>query len=162
MRKVRITQGTYGYKPDGARHVSPKNRRDEPFLLPDAEAARIVGLGIAEYVSGAVATAATPPAAPNPNAPNGGTGDAPETPEYSSANTVAELRAIGKGAGLTFKVGMSKQQMLDALDAYYSADSDDDGADPGADADDDQDEDQDDETSDDEDAPNLSHEDPVV
>lgn len=39
-------------------------------------------------------------------------------PEYSVDMKATELREIGKLCGLTFKVGMSKQEMVDALDKH--------------------------------------------
>ena len=36
--------------------------------------------------------------------------------------TVKELRDIGKLCGLTFKIGMTKKEMVDALDANIEAD----------------------------------------
>lgn len=42
-------------------------------------------------------------------------------PEYSVDMKASELREIGKLCGLNFKVGMSKQEMVDALDAHIEA-----------------------------------------
>lgn len=47
MRTVIITQGAYGYKPEG-RSVRAVTR-GQSVDLSDAEAARIVALGVAEY-----------------------------------------------------------------------------------------------------------------
>lgn len=55
MKKVKITGGTYGYHNSFGR-LEPKNRKSEPFTLDDAEAERLVSLGVAEIVAEEVAT----------------------------------------------------------------------------------------------------------
>lgn len=125
MRKVRITKGTYGYQ-NGSR-IEPKDRRSEPFLLDDAEAARLVRLGVAEIVDEAVATPGehsepfgvgkNPPE--RKNALEGITGDLDERPDYSVDSDVKDLRAIAKKVGITFKIGMSKKDMVKSLDAHF-------------------------------------------
>lgn len=42
-------------------------------------------------------------------------------PEYSEDMTAKELRDIGKLCGLTFKAGITKKEMVDALDAHIEA-----------------------------------------
>ena len=42
-------------------------------------------------------------------------------PEYSVDMKADELREIGKLCGLTFKVGMTKAEMVEALDAHIEA-----------------------------------------
>lgn len=54
MLTVKIISGTYGY--NTGKHIEPKDRKSEPFMLPEDEADRIVALGIAKIVSKEVAT----------------------------------------------------------------------------------------------------------
>lgn len=54
MLTVKIISGTYGY--NTGKHIEPKDRKSEPFMLSEDEANRIVALGIAEIVSKEVAT----------------------------------------------------------------------------------------------------------
>lgn len=54
MLKVKIIYGTYGYKTNG--HIVPKDSNDEPFLLDNAEAERLVSLGVAKIIANDVAT----------------------------------------------------------------------------------------------------------
>ncbi len=51
-----------------------------------------------------------------PPLPEGVTG----IPEYSVDMKATELREIGKQCGLTFKVGMSKPEMVAALDKHFA------------------------------------------
>ena len=111
---IKIVQGVYGFlDKDGI--VRPKTETDEPFeLLPEQEA-RLVRLGVAQYVEttmeyteqvetedeqGPIGFDETPP-------------DERALTEY----TVKELREIGKEYGLTFKVGTSKADMVKAIEA---------------------------------------------
>lgn len=56
MKKVIITVGTYGYRPSLSGPVIPVSHKEgKPIELSDAEADRIVGLGIAKYANGKVA-----------------------------------------------------------------------------------------------------------
>lgn len=53
MKKVIITVGTYGYRTDKDGPVIPVSHKEgKPIELLDAEADRIVGLGIAKYANG--------------------------------------------------------------------------------------------------------------
>ena len=108
---IRIIRGVYGYlDKDGI--VRPKTEADAPFALTEDQEARLVRLGVAEYV--------------------GNVKDAPETaPEQDSDDTeevptddisladlsVKELREIGKEYGISFKVGISKAEMVAAIEA---------------------------------------------
>ena len=125
---IRIIRGVYGYlDKDGI--VRPKTEADAPFsLLPEQEA-RLVDLGVAQYVD-------------NVNyAPEAedieleGVADDVEIPlsEYS----VKELRELGKEYGITFKVGISKAEMvaaIEAAEAEMNADAEDDEPAPVFDA----------------------------
>ena len=108
---IRIKSGVYGAK-DGMKRSS-----DDPFSLSVEEEARLVARGVAEYVAetAPIGFDETPPELPE--LPDGVTA----IPEYSAGMTAKELRDIGKMCGLTFKVGMSKEQMVAALDAHIEA-----------------------------------------
>lgn len=56
MRTVKIVSGGYGYRAGEKKSVELKDGRSAPFELDDAEAARIIALGIAEYAETEVAT----------------------------------------------------------------------------------------------------------
>ena len=60
---IQIINGTYGLNDDG--FIRPKTRQDGPFNVPDAEAKRLVELGVAEYATKALAS---PPAPAGENA----------------------------------------------------------------------------------------------
>ena len=135
---IRMKSGVYGSNP-------PKRAGDKPFSLSSAEEARLVKMGVAAYVDKPI----EPPEQDDPNmdpvgdlagdsvdngAPIGFDEMPPEDfdedempdgvigiPEYSVDMKVSELREIGNLCGLTFKVGMSKQEMVDALDAHIEA-----------------------------------------
>lgn len=98
---IRIVRGVYGYlDKDGI--VRPKTEADAPFALPAEQEARLVRLGVAEYVDGAK------------EAPSDFAEPADEVP--LSEYTVKELRELGKEYGLTFKVGASKADMVKAIE----------------------------------------------
>lgn len=107
MKKVEITCGMYGHHPKKDGPVRPV-RRGEKVDLHDEEAARLVKLGLAKYVD--------EPAEKLPDLPEGVVG----IPVYSEEMSAKELREIGKLCGLTFKVGMSKAEMVAALDAHIA------------------------------------------
>lgn len=135
---IQMKSGVYGSNP-------PKRAGDAPFSLPPAEEARLVNMGVAVYIN-----EPAEPSDPDFNdmdsdmdsgnedesdgAPIGFDEMPPEDfdeddlpdgvigiPEYSVDMKASELREIGKLCGLNFKVGMSKQEMVDALDAHIEA-----------------------------------------
>ena len=55
MKIIKIISGTYGYQSGG--RIIPKSRKDEAFEIDDKEAERLVSMGVAEFVTGVVATA---------------------------------------------------------------------------------------------------------
>lgn len=132
---IKIVRGVYGYlDKDGI--VRPKTEADAPFSLTPEQEARLVRLGIAVLVG-----AETAPEAPAQEESEGetypiGFDEAPVErglEEYS----VKELREIGKDYGLTFKVGMSKADMIQAIEeaeAALNIDAADDEAAPSFDA----------------------------
>lgn len=117
---IKITKGVYGYvTKNGA--VKPKTPQDEPFELTPEKEARLVGLGVAEYVGGASPAPAESAEEPEtgaelPELPEGVTG----IPEYNADMKADELRAIAKEMGLTFKPGTTKAKMVEEMDAYIA------------------------------------------
>lgn len=99
MRKVIIKAGTYGLR-DKYGRVHPKTKADGPLLLSDDEAERLVKKGVAEFIEAAPATT--------------------KETEYSMKSSAAELRRLGKAAGLSFKANAVKEEMVAALDEIYS------------------------------------------
>lgn len=114
---IKITKGVYGYvTKSGA--VKPKTPQDWPFELTPEKEARLVGLGVAEYVGGASPAPADSAEGPEeaPELPEGVTG----VPEYNADMKADELRAIAKEMGLTFKPGTTKAKMVEEMDAYIA------------------------------------------
>ncbi len=116
MAQIKIKQGHYGlHTATGVKAMGPESGI---FSVSDEEANRLVALGVAEVIgSTLVATGAED----NSNS----TPDAEETniPHYDENMTANELRAIAKSAGITFKVGTTKKEMLAALDEAFKADN---------------------------------------
>lgn len=100
---IKIIKGVYGYL-DEHGTVKPKTEQDGPFELSPEKEARLVGLGVAVYVDGG--STALP--------------DGVEmVPDYNAGMKADELRAIAKKyMGLTFKVGTSKAEMVEAMDKH--------------------------------------------
>lgn len=103
--------------------VEGKGPNDGPFSTTPEREAELVRSGVARYVEESTGTTAydsmdeiapigfdeTPPVPES----------ADEIPEYSEAMKASELRTLGAMFGLSFKVGMSKKQMVEALDDYF-------------------------------------------
>lgn len=130
MKRVKIISGTYGYRENGK--FSPKDRNSEPFEINDKEAARLVGMGVASYVDDtAIATPENGDFSSNASVNTNGIensteGDSVGVPQYSSESPVSTLREIAKSVGISFKVGTTKEEMVAALDEYFSTDDNDD------------------------------------
>lgn len=128
MAKIKIMRGFYGLHTKLG--VQTKGPNDEAFEVDDNEAKRLVDLGIAKYI-GDTPVATVEESADEDNASvNTPETEAPteseyegdsvtDIPEYSSDSTVAELRAIAKAEGISFKVGMTKSEMVEALDEHF-------------------------------------------
>ena len=104
---IKIVNGTYGYRNPVTGMIEAKNSKSKPFnLSPDREE-ELVSAGVAEYV--------------------GEDEEEPEVtadkPEYSDANTVAELKAIASKKGLKVSEKATKKQLLKELDAADSKES---------------------------------------
>ena len=116
---IKIVRGVYGFM-DGNGIVHPKTADDEPFnLLPEQEA-RLVGLGVAEYVGDAKVEQAqveTEQVESSGEQEPIGFDETPVDEPALSELSVKELREIGKEYGLSFKVGTSKADMVKAIEA---------------------------------------------
>lgn len=133
MRTIKIVNGVYGHKPAGSKFIDPKRTGDPPFEVEDARAAQLVAIKVAEYADieekQVLKEVATPPEGSEQtgtgvNMPNGesgsnGEGNVQEKPEYNIDMKATELREIMDNCQLTYKVGMSKADMVAALDAYF-------------------------------------------
>lgn len=112
---IQIIAGVYGRPmPDGT--VKAMDKNSEPFEGTPEQEERLIRLGLAVHVNDGtpIGFDETPPVEDLPEG-------VIEIPEYSTKNTATELREIGKLCGLTFKVGMSKAEMVAALDAHIDA-----------------------------------------
>ncbi len=114
---IKMLRGTYGLPVKGI--VKGMNKNSGAFNAGAEEEARLVSLGLAEYVDDTVVDDApigfdeTPPELLE--LPDG----VEAIPEYSIKNTATELRKIAKMCGLTLKVGMTKAAMVEALDKFF-------------------------------------------
>lgn len=140
MRTIRIVSGVYGHRPAGKKYVERKRASDPPFEVESKEAARLVALKVAEYAdvvedlhSRGVATGHVEEN-PDQVVDNSADGLDPskndlesdqekdedqEIPEYSTDMKMDELRVILDECGIPFKVGMSKEDIVDLLDEYF-------------------------------------------
>jgi len=113
MRYITIIRGAYGHrKAQGI--TETKTPTDAPFAVPEAEAARLVKLGVARYAEVPADHLVAPP-------------------EYDTEMHVDVLRGFMKDVGLKAPVGMSKVDMVAALDEFYGVEPEDDEPDPGGD-----------------------------
>lgn len=131
---IKIVRGVYGFM-DGNGIVHPKTADDEPFeLLPEQEA-RLVKLGVAQYVETVKDEQEHEQSDPEQVETEDeqdpiGFDETPVDEPALSELSVKELREIGKGYGLSFKVGTSKADMvkaIEAAEAEMDAEGEDDG-----------------------------------
>lgn len=195
MKLIKMLGSGYGHRPAGSKVTQLKRAGDPPFEVEDAEADRLVNkLKVAVYVDPPTDIAALKekivktmadinaakkqPAEIVATAPadktDDGEGNTPPAakPEYGVDMKVAELRELLEENGLTFKVGMTKTEMVAALDEVFCnvapddpvdndsgdnppEDPEDEVEDAEADANDDQ-------VDDGEELPDLNAEDPVL
>ncbi len=118
---IKMIRGVFGLPVNGI--VKAMNKSSGPFEAGAEQEARLIRLGLAVRVDGEPVNAETVDTdAPigfdeMPPLPEGVTA----IPEYSVDMKATELREIGAMCGLTFKVGMSKADMVAALDAHIEA-----------------------------------------
>lgn len=111
---IQMIAGVFGLQVDGI--VKAMDKNCGPFEASPEQEARLIRLGLAVHVDDGTPIGfdeAPPMEDEEPDLPDG----VICIPEYGMNNTVAELREIGKLCGLTFKVGMTKAEMVAALDA---------------------------------------------
>lgn len=112
---IKIICGVYGHYTGGM--VVAKDKNSEPFSLSPEREAELVALGVAAYAEDTAQEVSAPIGFDEvPELPEG----VLDIPEYSIDMKADELRKIGKLCGLTFKVGMSKADMVAALDAFFA------------------------------------------
>ena len=107
---IKIVKGVYGHMTENG-IVKPKTSADAPFELTKEQEERLVKLGVAEYVG-----AMPDISAEQPELPDGVEG----IPEYDATMKADELREIAKKMGLTFKVGTTKAEMVEAMDKFLA------------------------------------------
>lgn len=133
---IKIKSGVYGYRDDDGT-VKPKTSKDAAFSLPPEEEQRLVRRGVAVYVTGVADPCEEPGeggVATDAEGPGeDGQGDntfesergaesvenARTVPDYSVDMKVDELREIMEQFGLSFKVGMTKADIVAALDEIF-------------------------------------------
>lgn len=146
MSLVKIISGVYGLPERGL--IIRKDRQSKSFEVSQAEAERIVGLGIAAYaemsapdtdnnaqisekpqnLSPAAGVNITPEEENPSESENEGISD--EKPEFDENSPAPFLRALGKQLGLKFPIGTTKAEMVAELNRYYADDGD---KEPGSD-----------------------------
>ena len=120
---IKMIRGRFGWpQEDGS--VKPMDKDSGAFSASKEQEERLVRDGFAVYVDGVDTSAPigfdeTPPEEFEelPELPEGVTA----IPEYSEDMKQSELREIGAMCGLSFKVGMTKKEMVAALDAHIEA-----------------------------------------
>lgn len=144
---IKIISGVYGYRDPVTGSVVPKTSKDEPFSLSPEQEERLVSLKVAEYVDaeGAETAQATLEVGGNETQPDAektvhGGAEEPERADNINHQQVQvlldemsakDLREYGKGLGLTFKVGMTKAEMREQIEAELQAlNGEDDGDEP--------------------------------
>jgi hypothetical protein len=124
--KIRITSGTYGYRPNGSKVAKRVTCGDAPIDVSEKEAKRLIGMGVAVYADEV-----------KPTGEGGGSGDGKSNtggdgkPKYHAGMRTDDLKALMKEAGLEYADGMTRKEMVAVLDAHYAEPDDDDPGDDG-------------------------------
>ena len=131
---IKIVRGVYGFL-DNNGIVRPKTEADEPFELTPEQEARLVSLGVAQYVETEEEQEPeeTEQVETEEEQEPIGFDETPVVKVSLSDMSVKELRQIGKEYGLTFKVGMSKAEMvvaIEAAEAELATDAEDEDSEP--------------------------------
>ena len=118
---IRIIKGVYGHW--NGNKVEPKDCNSEPFSIDPVRESELVAAGVAEYTVDPAPIgfdeqppedmSATAETQEVPALPDGVEG----VPMYSVETPVKELRAIAKQIGVKLAVGMTKAEIVAALDA---------------------------------------------
>lgn len=105
---IKIIQGTYGYLDENG-VVKPKTEKDRPFSLTKEQEARLVRLGVAEYVNGST------------DVPEQEPDQDPETghldPEQLGELTNAQLKEMAEQMGIDTKKLTTKAKLIEAITA---------------------------------------------
>lgn len=122
MKSIKIIAGSYGYRAEGASSVTLITKQHPPVVVSDEEAERLIALGVAVIVESDLPLVR--PEQPPVDLAH---------PEYSMKNKAYELKALMDEFELPYEEGITKQQMVDALDAYFEtpADEEEDEEEPG-------------------------------
>lgn len=134
MKRVKIIFGTYGHKPEGAKRIMPVSI-GETVELSESESARLVGLGIAQYVHTPIVQPSAPAAAPSSvqntfdkcdnqcDKNDGAEGE--ETAhldrEQLESMTNAELKALARDMGIATGSLKTKNALIEAIVAVGAA-----------------------------------------
>lgn len=150
MKRVKITSGLYGYRPEGAKHPQPVPS-GSLCIVTDKEAARLVAIGVGivledipeEDTTGAVATTAEGEDGSvagvdtaNQGEPTGGAKTAHLDPEQLKELTNAKLKELAEEMGIDTAKLKTKAQLIAAitdvpLEDAISGEEDDEGAPTG-------------------------------
>ena len=134
MVEIRIVSGTYGMNVNGYVKVV---RKQQTCTVPEKEAARLVSLGVAEYVKEPVLMAETPPVGDAVYE----TGDTPEAEEDDATGLIPghldtedlkkmpfdQLKKLAADCGLQVGKLKSRENIVNALaemESYVSAEED--------------------------------------
>lgn len=114
---IKMIRSTFGLPVNGI--VKPMDKNSGPFCTSEENEKRLVERGYAVYVDSVEGADDSAPSGFDelPELPEGVTA----IPEYNEDMKQSELREIGAMCGLTFKVGMTKKEMVAALDAHIEA-----------------------------------------
>lgn len=148
MKRVKITNGLYGYRPEGAKHPRPVSAGGL-CVVTDTEAARLASLGVGvvledipeEDTTGAVATPVEGEDdegegvdTPDQDEPAEGEETAHLDPEQLKELTNAKLKELAKEMGIDTAKLKTKAQLIAAITDVPLEDAiaeDDDGVDDG-------------------------------
>lgn len=117
---IKMIRGVFGLPVDGI--VKAMDKNSGPFEAGAEQEARLIRLGLAVRVGAENTSPVEEYAEPMDEISPIGFDETPpmsEIPEYSEAMKASELRELGAMFGLSFKVGMSKKDMVAALDDYF-------------------------------------------
>lgn len=125
---IKMKAGTFGLPVDGV--IKPMTKDSGPFNASAEQEERLVKLGLAEYVTDGtpIGFDEVPEEEPIEDAPEE---DEPTLKPLEDL-TIGELRAQGKEYGLTFKVGTTKAEMVEAITAAQATIADEEGTDEDA------------------------------
>ena len=150
MKRVKITNGLYGYRPEGAKHPRPVSAGGL-CIVTDTEAARLASLGVGvvledipeEDTAGAVVTpvededgAGSGVDTPSQDGPAEGKETAHLDPEQLKEFTNAKLKELAEEMGIVTAKLKTKAQLIAAitdvpLEDAISSEEDDEGAPSG-------------------------------